>query len=275
MVDQPNAGTDLDKPSGEPGQVPDAADHEAVRYARLSGVMGIVFAALFVVGLVLVHRSPSLALPDADYAQFYADGGQHVLVTAGTSIMPFAGIAFLWHMTTIRLLVRARTPAPPAIPEGLQLLSGAMFVILLLAGIGAAGATALLMDLTDAPLSSVGVARALSGLGYGLVFVYAIRGAGMYAITTTTLLRKAGILSRWVAVLGYVAAAVLLVSTTYNPLVVLVFPAWVVLVSVEVLIRAGRPGDRGSLENGNAASRHHAVSMGYRGRRASRESQDL
>lgn len=107
------------------------------------------------------------------------------------------------------------------------------------------------------------------------MFVYAIRGAGMYAITTTTLLRKAGVLSRWVAVLGYVAAAVLLVSTTYNPLVVLVFPAWVVLVSVEVLIRAGRPGDRGSLENGNAASRRHAVSMGYRGRRASRESQDL
>jgi hypothetical protein len=236
-----NAGADLDKRSGAPGQVPAADDHDAVRYARLSGITGIVFAATFVVGLVLVHRSPGLEVPDTEYAQFYADGGQSVLVTAGTTIMPFAGIAFLWHMTTIRLLVRARTPAPPALPEALQLLAGVMFVILLFAGVAAAGATALLMDLTHAPLSSVGTARALSGLGYGLIFVYAIRGAGMYAITTTTLLRKAGVLSRGVAVVGYVAAAVLLVSTTFNPLVVLVFPAWVLVVSVEVLVRAGRP----------------------------------
>jgi hypothetical protein len=215
---------------------PDAAS----RYARLSGVLGLLFSALFVLALVLVDRSPGLAVPDADYAAFYTAGGARTLVTVGTSLVPFAGIAFLWHLTTLRLLVRAHTPEPSAIPDGLQLLSGMMFVVLLFVGVGAAGATALLMDLTNVPLPSVGIARSLSGLGYGMVFVYAIRGAGMYVITTTTLLRRAGLLPRWAALLAYVMAAVLLLATTFNPAVVLVFPAWVVLVSVVVLAGARR-----------------------------------
>ncbi len=38
----------------------------------------------------------------------------------------------------------------------------------------------------------VPVGRSLTGVGYALVFVYAVRMAGMYAITTTTLLLHAG-----------------------------------------------------------------------------------
>lgn len=212
------------------------------RHARLSGLVGLLFSALFVLALVLMHRTPGLAAPDGDYTAFYAGGGASTLVTVGTSLVPFAGIAFLWHLTTLRLLVRAHTPVPSAIPDGLQLLAGLMFVVLLFVGAGAAGATALLMDLTTAPLPSPGIARALSGLGYGMVFVYAIRGAGMYAITTTTLLRGAGLIPRWAALLGYLMAAVLLVATTFRPAVVLVFPAWVVLISVVTLAGARRSG---------------------------------
>jgi hypothetical protein len=44
-----------------------------------------------------------------------------------------------------------------------------------------------------------------------------------------------------VAVAGYLAATFLLVSTTFHPAILLVFPVWVVLVSVVVLRRAGSP----------------------------------
>jgi hypothetical protein len=85
------------------------------------------------------------------------------------------------------------------------------------------------------------VARALSATGYGLVFVFGVRAAGMYMITTTTLARAVALLPRWVAVVGYLAATFLLVSTTFHPAILLVFPVWVVLVSVVVLRRAGSP----------------------------------
>ena len=228
--------TDLDVRA--PG--PAAADPRAAGYARTAGGMAIVFAALLVAALVLVHRSPPLGVSDAGYAAFYGDGGRTVLVTVGLYLVPFAGIAFLWHLTTVRLLLRT-SPAPlPAIPLGLQAVAGALFVGLLFAGAAAAGAVALLADLTDGPLPDAGTGRALTGVGYTLVFVYGTRMAGMYAITTTTLLRRAGLLPRWFAAASYLMAAFLLVATTFDPAVLLVFPGWVALAGALVLVRARR-----------------------------------
>ena len=236
MADAPDTGV-------RPRERSRVARPAAGQYARLVGASGAVFAALLVVGLVLVHRSPAMGVSDAGYAAFYGDGGKTVLVTVGLYLVPFAGIALLWHMTTMRLLITSSTPSPSAIPFGLQALSGALFVGLLFAGTGAAGAVALVQDLTAGPLPAADVGRSLTGLGYALVFVYATRAAGMYVITTSTLLRHAALLPRWAAVLSYLMAAVMLVATTFNPTVLLVFPAWVALVAAIVLVRTGRSGD--------------------------------
>jgi hypothetical protein len=62
----------------------------------------------------------------------------------------------------------------------------------------------------------------------------------MYALTTTTLLRQAGIMPTWLGVVSYLLAIFLLVSTTLHPVVVLLLPTWVVIVALVVFIRAGR-----------------------------------
>jgi hypothetical protein len=214
---------------------------DVVKYGRLAGIMAVLFAGFYVAGLALVHSSPGLHASDAAFSAYYSKGST-ALVTAGLNLVPFAGIAFLWHMNAIRLLIAARTPSPSAIPYGLQLVSGVLFVALLFAGTAAAGAVALIKDLTTAPLPSVDVARGLLGVGYGMVFVYAVRGAGMYAITTTTLLTAAGLLPRWLAAVGYLMAAFLLLSTALNPVVMLLFPAWAVVVGVVVFVRSGDLG---------------------------------
>lgn len=212
---------------------------DSVRYARLSSSTAVAFGLLLALALVLLHFSPSLSSTDEQLTAFYS-GSSTVWVTVGTNVVPFAGIAFLWHMNATRLLIRSRTPSPSAIPDGLQLLAGVLFVALLFAGTAAAGSVALVKDLRGAPLPSPDEARSLLGVGYSMVFVYSVRGAGMYAMTTTTLLRAAGILPTWLAVVGYVLAAFLLVSTTANPAALLLLPAWAVLVGLVTLIRAGR-----------------------------------
>lgn len=210
-----------------------------MKYARLAGIMAVLFAGFYIAGLVMVHSSPGLHASDATFSTYYASSST-ALVTVGLNLVPFAGIAFLWHMNATRLLLAARTPSPSAMPYGLQLMSGILFVALLFAGTAAVGAVALLKDLTTAPLPSVDVTRGLLGAGYGMVFVFAVRGAGMYVITTTTLLSSAGLLPRWLAVVGYLLAAFLLVSTALNPVVMLLFPAWAVLVGVVLFMRSGR-----------------------------------
>jgi hypothetical protein len=62
----------------------------------------------------------------------------------------------------------------------------------------------------------------------------------MFALTTTTLLRGAAVLPRTAAAVAYLLAAFLLLAVTDNPVAILVFPAWVVLISVFLLRHARR-----------------------------------
>jgi hypothetical protein len=228
-----------------------AAQPPQVKLARLSSLTGILFAALFVVALVFVYTTPTLSASDSTITAFYA-GNSTALVTVGLYLIPFAGIAFLWHGHATRLLIQSRTPSPSAIPYGLQLVSGILFVVLLFAGMASAGSVALLKDLTSAPLPSADFARGMLAVGYGMVFVYALRGAGMYALTTTSLLRQAGILPKWLALVSYLLAAFLLLSTVTHPVVMLLFPTWVVIVALVIFIRAGRAAEPAEPERQSA-----------------------
>jgi hypothetical protein len=62
----------------------------------------------------------------------------------------------------------------------------------------------------------------------------------MYALTTTNLLRQAAIMPKWLALLSYLVAAFLLLSTLMHPAAMLLFPTWVVVAGLVVFIRAGR-----------------------------------
>jgi hypothetical protein len=194
-----------------------------VKLARMSSLTGILFAVLFVVALVFVDRTPTLSASDAEITAFYG-GSSTLLVTVGIYLVPLAGIAFLWHAHATRLLIQSRTPAPSPIPYGLQLVSGILFVVLLFAGTASAGSVALLKDLTSAPLPSADFVRGMLAVGYGMVFVYSLRGAGMYALTTTTLLRQVDIMPKWLALVSYLVATFLLLSTVMHPAAMLLFP---------------------------------------------------
>ncbi|MEU7814610.1 hypothetical protein [Pseudonocardia sp. NPDC049154] len=113
-----------------------------------------------------------------------------------------------------------------------------VFVSLLFAGTATAGGAALLTRFSSAAPPPPDVVRTLMTVGFTMVFVYGVRAAGMFMITTTTGLGRA--LPRPLAVVSYLAAAFLLVSTTFHPSVLLVFPGWVLVLGVLLLVR--RPG---------------------------------
>src|SRR5271165_4383435 len=210
--------------------------------AKKAAFSGFAFAILFTLGLVLVNRIPRLDSPDSTYTAFYTTGSGGVLVTVGLYLVPFAGIAYLWFMMAFRALL----DRPADLTQGLQLASGVAFVCMLFAGTAAAGAVALMLHFARVPAPPVSVDRVLSSVGYGLVFVYGVRVAGMFTITTTTLARRAGLMPRWLAVLSYLLAAFLLLTTTTQPATLLAYPAWVLLVSL-ALLRSSRTRPRAAL----------------------------
>jgi hypothetical protein len=66
--------------------------------------------------------------------------------------------------------------------------------------------------------------------------VYAMRMAGAFMFVLGTIWVRTGVMPRWLALVTYLLAAVLLISIGFTPWVVLVFPTWVFVISVALLV---------------------------------------
>ncbi|MEJ2865927.1 hypothetical protein [Actinomycetospora flava] len=206
---------------------------------RLAAVLGVLFAALFVAAMLTVNNVPHLSAPVTDYGAFYDGAGNTVVTAVAIYLVPLAGIAFLWFAVALRSVLDGLETHPSAMAHGLNLLSGVVFVALLFGGTAAMATPVLLTTIGGGAPLDPEITRGLSALGYGLVFLFSVRGAGMFALTTTTLLTGAGVMPRAAAVVSYLLATWLLLTATDHPASLLVLPAWVLLIAV-VLLRHDR-----------------------------------
>jgi hypothetical protein len=201
---------------------------------RAAAVAGIVFAVLLIASLVLLQ----LATP-ADPGKpgaWLTDSARRTAVAVALNLIPFAGIAFLWFVGVIRDRIGGhedRFFATVFLGSGL-LFVGMLFVAAAVAGgiIAAAGSH----QFGSAGTNTLALGRNVTSV---LVNVYAIRMAAVFTLTTVTIARRTAIVSRWLTVAGIVTALVLLVGTGISVWVELLFPAWVLALSIDVLA-AGR-----------------------------------
>ena len=63
-----------------------------------------------------------------------------------------------------------------------------------------------------------------------------MRMAAVFTLSVSTLAMRTAALPRWVAILGYVEALALLLVASDNQWVQLAFPAWVLVLSVTILV---------------------------------------
>ena len=71
---------------------------------------------------------------------------------------------------------------------------------------------------------------------YEIMNVYAYKMAAVFMVATSTLALRTGIIARWIAYLGYTLALGLLFSGRSIDTILMVFPLWVLLVSVYFLV---------------------------------------
>jgi hypothetical protein len=201
---------------------------------RAAAVAGIVFSVLLIASLVLLRLSTP---PDPGSAgTWLTDSARRTAVAVALNFIPFAGIAFLWFIGVIRDRIGGhedRFFATVFLGSGL-LFVGMLFVAAAVAGGIIAGAAS--RPPGSAGTSTLALGRDVTEL---LVNVYAIRMAAVFTLTTVTIARRTEIVSRWLTVAGIVIALVLLVGTAISVWVELLFPAWVLALSIDVLA-AGR-----------------------------------
>ena len=76
---------------------------------------------------------------------------------------------------------------------------------------------------------------------YSLINIYMIKMAAVFIISTSTVAVYTSFSPRWIALLGYVLAAIVLLGSGYMTWSFVVFPMWVLMVSCNILIDNLRP----------------------------------
>jgi hypothetical protein len=70
--------------------------------------------------------------------------------------------------------------------------------------------------------------------------VFAVRAAGVFIAAGTTRALRSGLIPRWFAILSYVLVVAMFLTIARVRAVSLLFPAWVIVMSLIVLKRRGR-----------------------------------
>jgi hypothetical protein len=206
-----------------------------MRTPRAAGVAGIVFSVLFAASFVLIH----LAVPPGsdEPGAWVNDDAKRRAVVGGLQLLPFAGIAFLWFIGVLRDRIG---PGEDRFFATVFLGSGLIFVAMFFAaGAVAAG----LIGTAASTGNGDGVGSVWSvetRTAYTLATVYGLRMAAVFTISATTLASRLQVVPRWLVLLGYTSAAVLLIGAGFVPWLELVFPAWVLVISIQILLVAFR-----------------------------------
>ena len=194
---------------------------------RAAAIAGIVFSILYITSLVLVRISvPSDPMEAGAWLP-----GNWKAVSFAMGLIPFAGIAFMWFMAVLR----DRVTYEDRFFDTVFLGSGFLFLAMLF--ITSALALTIITLYGSAPelVKETGLYRLVRILIYQIMNVYAMRMVGVFMILTSTLSLRTGIFPRWMSFLGFAMALLLLLNGGRFQWVPVVFPLWILMVSVYVL----------------------------------------
>jgi hypothetical protein len=198
---------------------------------RVAAVAGVISGVLLIVSVAII-RSLVPADPLAPGSQLDSAAGRQWAHLA-LNLIPFAGIAFIWFMGVLRARLGAQEDQFFAT---VMIASGLLFLAMFFAAAAIGGAGLTLLGARAGPVAEDDAYALVRAMGYVFMNVFAIKMAAVFMISTCTIGLKTGIMPRWIAFVGYACAVVLLLVITDWPWIVLVFPAWLLLLSAYVLI---------------------------------------
>ena len=195
---------------------------------RTAAIAGILFGLLFSTSLVLMRA----AIPEEinSDTSWVAAGSSRINLALG--MMPFAGIAYLWFIGVVRdKLGEFEDKFFSTVFFGSSLVFlGLVFIAMAIAG--AILSTHQMISKEAPDYSVIYFGRALI---LHISSVYALRMAGVTMISLGAIWMRTGLMPRWLAVVTFSLALVLLLVVSFNPWFTLVYPAWVTLISLYIL----------------------------------------
>jgi hypothetical protein len=196
---------------------------------RAAAVAGILFSMLLSTAYILIRLSIP---PDP------ADGGVWLeeragMVSLALSLVPIAGIAFLWFIGVLR---DRMGPLEDRFFSSVFFGSGLLYLAMTFVSAALAGGLLISYVVEPDTLIASGLYTYSRAVMYRISNVYAIRMAGVFMISLGTISVRTRIMHRRLALLTYALALILLLSIGLSLWVTLIFPIWVLIVSLYILV---------------------------------------
>ena len=204
--------------------------HAHLKTPKAAAIAGIAFSLLMVAVYWLLRRS--IPADPLEPGAWVATDTR--TVSLALNLIPFAGIAFLWFIGVLRDRLGEQEDRFFAT---VFLGSALLFLASLFAAAAVIGAVVLVAASTEPnELASSPTFRVARASAYIMMNVYAIKMAGVFMISTSTLVIYTAIVPRWIAVVGYLLALILLIGSYFISWSFAVFPIWVLLISIYILV---------------------------------------
>jgi hypothetical protein len=195
---------------------------------RVAAIAGVVFSLLTIFGIGLVRYAvpadPSLP------GTWLTEPDRRDAVRFALDLVPFAGIAFLWFIGVLRSRLGELEDQFFAT---VFLASGLLFVACLFVASAVMGTLIESVAAGGIDSQTYYFGRRVSD---ALLNLFAMKMAGAFMFSTCTIGLRTTIFPRWLAISGYGCAVLLLVVIADWRWITLVFPIWMLLLSVQILV---------------------------------------
>jgi hypothetical protein len=200
-----------------------------LRTPRAAGFAGILFALLLGLAFVLIFISQP-ADPTKPGA-WLSDPSRRGAVAVALNLVPFAGIAFLWFIGVVRDRIGQQEDRFFAT---VFLGSGLLFIAMLFTGAAFAAGLGSLATATPSASNpgTLVIGRDITVL---LLRVYGMRMAAVFTMSAATITLRTKVIAPWIGFAGVAVAIILLISIGLTVWVALLFPAWILVLSVDIL----------------------------------------
>lgn len=200
-----------------------------LRTPRAAAIAGLIFSALLAASLVLLRRSVP-GDPSDPGAWLHSDAAP---VTLALNLIPFAGVGFLWFVGVLRDRLGHREDR---FFSTVFFGSALLFLAMLFAAAAVLGAVVIVFSAVPRESASSTAFHLGRVITYNLVNIYAIKMAGVFMISTSTVAMHTRFVPRWIALLGFAFGLLVLLGSYYLTWSIVVLPIWVFLISVYILV---------------------------------------
>jgi hypothetical protein len=201
-----------------------------VRSPRSAAFAGILFSLLLGASMILL-RTGAMVDPselDGEWLEAQSSAAAVVLV-----LIPFAGIAFLWFTGVMRDLLG---DLEDKFFATVFLGSGIILVVMMFVWASAFGAMFGTYRVVADTLKDFNVFIYATAFANQIMGSYFLRMASVYMLSIGSLWTRTKVVPRWLTIITYIVAVPFLLFAVALTWARFLFPAWVLLVSIFILI---------------------------------------